>query len=324
MTHLMEDSVGFKMYPQIEVANDLVAHKIRSHPDTLNVSWAVTEFIDGDHLAIYANHKHNEFKASARAKEINISSTTYSDAKDVIKMHRDWLMEFSRELGSAVTIYGKMVGGHYGTDTKRGIWISSACEYMPTNDYIIHDIKVPAGYIGLTELEQIGKKYLLTTVPVLFRGKFASANCYPEDNLSMVPFIKKLPVNYDNEMRGIVIRPIVDLYINNKLVIVKRMNRKYSATSAKPLTINETLIDIAQYMDAQAMLSNVFDAALVECGSWGKNDISRVAGKYVQILLDNVTYIKYSFLKKNEKNLVHKELNSIALQRLRKLIETAA
>lgn len=308
-------------YPKIPTVSEFLMKRFHSHPRTKLNDWCVTEFIDGDHLALYGDFKNKEFKMATRNKFIT-PDMNYSAAGEMGLLYKDLAMNMSSKEQTPVVVFGKCVGGHY-NGKQAGIPIKTVCEYTQFNELIIHDIYLPkGGFIGLDILENIAELQFLKTAPIIYQGNYAAACGFPENSLSAVPFTSGEKVLFDNEMKGIVIRPIYDLTSGKDRVIMKKLNRKYigKQDKRKDPELTDTLVEIAAYIDNQGQQLHVLDAVIAAYGTYGYSEIKRVSGRYVTSLLDKVTYLKYNMLDKAGKHLVHKELNRIAEDRLLHLL----
>lgn len=311
-----------KHYPKIPTLNTMLMNRFSHHPQTKNVDWLVTEFIDGDHMALYADAKIKEFKVATRNRFLE-RHDSYSCVGDIYHLYKDWAMTFSGKENTPVVVYGKAVGGGY-DNIYKGVPIQTVCEYLEFNEFIIHDIMLPGkGFIGLDMLEKVSTDYTLRTAPILYYGDYVKCCGYPEDRLSAVPFMCGQDPLYDNEMKGIVIRPLHDLTHGIERVILKKLNRKYIGKKPEPrkeTVLTDTLVEIAAYIDSEAMRLHVLDAVINATGLFTYTDVKKIAGRLVLSTLDKVNYIKYNMLNRTEKHLVHKELNKIAEDKLRTLL----
>lgn len=307
-------------YSKIETLNASILSKFRIAPNSHKCDWIVTEMIDGDHLALYGDYDTGFFKASTRKRFLK-DLDVYSAWKDTVDLHKNWVMLLSQQLRSPVIVYGKMTGGHY-RGKHRDTLINTVAEYSLQNDYIIHDIKVKGGFIAAHELENVSHTHVLTVAPVLWKGSFNKVIGFPENRLSAVPFLYELPVQWDNEMKGIIMRPIYDMNVGSTRLIMKKLNRKYKEkgySHYKPVILTEALTKIAVDMYIEACSKKLLDAVLIAQGGYRYNEIDRVTGKYVKLLLDKVNHLKYNLLTNKERSLIHKELNGLCKEQLLRL-----
>lgn len=312
----------FIQYPKIQPINDLALQRYRTDFQTLQNDWYVTEMIDGLHLALYADMATGFFRAACRKRFLH-EHDNYGVWKDIVKTHKAWVQSLSHKLNCPIIIYGKMTGGIYKGESK-GTIIKSVCEYSTDNEYFIHDIMLPSGFLSREELKESTDSVAVSPVPVIFKGTFAKANTYPENKLSLVPFLNYLDASYANEMKGIVIRPNCDLYNDKERMILKKINRTYVGSNrhirARKTEITPTITNIAVYMENQATQKSMMDIAINHMGAFEEYDIPKLVGRYVSYLLDHVTYIKYNMLTKPQKHMVRKELNRLATKKLNNLL----
>lgn len=309
-------------YPKISPLNTSIMNRFSEHPQAKACDWVVTEFIDGDHLAMYADYKTKEFKLATRNKFIQ-SYMNYSCSAEIGELYKDSLLKLSDKEDSPIVVFGKLIGGHYANKTAE-IFIKTVCEYGQFNDVIIHDIYIPKiGFIGLDVLEQLGETYTFRTAPILYHGEYVHCCGFPENSLSAVPFMVGEKPLFDNEMKGIVIRPVYDMFMRKDRMLMKKLNRRYIGKldmKKKKPELTNTLTDIAAYMHNESMQLGVLNKIITEYGEFNYVEVKRVAGRYVANTIDKVPYIKYNMLDKLGKHLVHKELARIAEDKLREIV----
>lgn len=305
-------------YAKIESISDSLRNSYNSCENSHKCDWYASEMIDGAHLALYSDASSNTIRAATRKRFLN-DKDIYYNFKEHIALHKDWLHELSKMLNQPIIVYGKIAGGKYGKQGM-GVHVPSVCEYSIHNDFIIHDVKTPNGFIACHELESLAKKYLLTLAPKLYVGSFAKIWSFPENNLSVIPFEHDLPVNLKNEMKGIVVRPIYSMLCYNKRIIAKKLNRKYIG---KNITINKEvpvltkeLKEIAEYINNIALTLNIVDAVISINGGFNYGEIDKLAGKCTQKAIERIAYDRYKLLDADRKNLVNKELNNLAKEQL--------
>lgn len=310
-----------KRYDCVPRVNDILMARFRRHPRASAMHWAVMELIDGDHVALYYNYTTKEFKVSARNKFV-FESDNYSCSKEIISLYKEWVVLMGEVEKSDIVVYGKAVGGQY-KKSGTGVSIKTVCSYMEDNGFIIHDIHINGSFVDVMKLQTIAKDNMLTVAPLLYTGTMNKCFGYPENGLSAIPFMLDLPADYENEMKGIIIRPIYNLTDGAQRIIMKKLNRAYIGWTEKKKpspVITESLIDVALWMDNAAMRMTLMDAILFAVGDVTTGDVKRVAGRYVSTCIEKINYVKYNILHKEEKRLVHKHLNKLAEERIQNFI----
>lgn len=323
----MATQTPLEYYHKINRVNDLLLAAYRFEPKVTGTKWMVTELLDGDHLALYADYAKNIYKAASRNRFV-YEDDHYGAANEIAFNHKAWLMEFSKSMQQPVVVYGTVIGGSY-YGNAQGIPIIGKVQYSPINEFFIHDVKLNYGFVPYGRLELMAQRFGLDLAPPLYEGSFSTAICYPENKLSYVPFMRNLKPNYKNEMKGIVVRPVVSIVDKyNKPFILKKLNRKLDDSriiGPKPkLHLTETLNDIAEHIMNEAMLENILDYTLTEIGAFDLADLSRVAGVFVQNILNNVAYVKYTLATNKEKNLINKELHRLAVHNINAILNKDA
>lgn len=310
-----------EVFDRIEDATDALIEGFKVEKRSLYMDWAVEEFLDGTHLAIYVDGKNKEFKISYRSKFIN--EQAYDTGwKEVVRLYKSMYLEMSSALKVPVIIYGKLLGGRYGK-TKMGHEIRTVCDYTPYNEFFVHDIKLPHGFMSVREREQTAEKYAIHTAPILYMGNIDKAIAYPNNKLSVIPFISSQTVMKDNEMRGTVIRPAFNLPVGGtgKRYITKRVNTRYVIyMPRKDATKHSVLVGIAQDLSIAATVEKLLDETIAEVGGYDRDTISVMAAKYVQNIVDIIPNVKYDLLNEEEQNEVKKQLNRMALTHLDTLL----
>lgn len=308
--------MNFDYYPSIDNINDSLRTRYVSSNMPIKCDWYITEMLDGAHLALYANHKEGFFAAASRNKFLS-DTDSYYNYKETAALHKTWVMALSKLVKSPITVYGTMIGGKY-KNQSLGTKINSVCEYMPHNDFVVHDIKMIGGFISGKELITCSQRHTFTLAPILYHGNFSKVWNYPENNLSAVPFLQELPIKLSNEMKGIVVRPIFSLKAHHSFMIAKKLNRKYigKKEDATPLIVTDLLVEIADEMENKATKLCILDAIMIACEGFDFAEINKIAGRYAQRIISQVDNLEYNALTLNEKYLVNRELNRIAKEKL--------
>lgn len=316
----------FSYFTKIQKVNDIITATYTKHHQAKFADWYVTELVDGQHLALYANHSTNEFQVANRARFLDLAheeDRDYACIDAIIPLYKEAMMQLSKRKRSPITFFGVVTGGRY-AGTYKGTVIDTVCDYMDYNDFIIHDVKIASSYLGIMALEKLAQDAVLNIAPVLYKGKLQEAYCYPENLLSAVPFMSQfdMPIVFNNEMKGVVIRPSYDITIDNRRAIIKKINPKY-LTSDVVIVSNATLMEIANYIDGEAEKLGVMSAVINAIGNVGYGQVDKVAGRYVSTAVDKVSYIKYTLLEKKQRKVVNKELSKLAKDKLLAILRAA-
>lgn len=312
-------------YHKIVNINSHVLSKFRGVTNTHKCDWAVTEMVDGDHLAFYADKATNFFKASTRKRFLK-DSDIYSVWKETVELHKEWIMAVSQKLDSPIIVYGKLIGGSYKGKSK-GCKIKTVAQYCTHNDFVIHDIKVKGNFIAMHELENLARTYQLTIAPILWKGAFNKVQGFPENRLSAIPFLYELPVIWTNEMKGVVMRPIYAMHVGCNQLIMKKLNRDYIQQRTHvyvPVTLTELLMEVAEDMIEEAERLTLLTKVITANNGYSYNDIDKLTGKFVKLVLDKVIIVKYNALTNKERSLVHKELNKYAKVELASMLKSGS
>ena len=313
----------FNVYPNIEDINDQVRNRYYNCENSHKCDWYVSELIDGVPFIFYTDYKTKEVKVG-NGKAFLKKDDNYYDWDEVLKLHREWLIDASTQYQQDLIVYGKLVGGKY-KDQKLGVHIPSVCEYAVHNDFVVHDVQNTDGFASLMDLEIIADKNILTMAPVLFKGSFIKSWCFPENNLSALSFQYELPINFKNQMKGIVVRPLYHMLCQNKMIIAKKLNKMYTNVIGShdtddrkkevPLTDLE-IKQIASFIFNISTNMNLIDIVISVNGGFNHGEIDKLSGKHTQLLLDKVNYIKYNLCSSKQQNEINIELNALAREKL--------
>lgn len=313
----------YRAYGTISDRTDALIDLFKEHPRANSVTWVVQELMDGYPVALYADHLFNSFQVSNGSKFLSVQDKDYGWGA-VARLFRKVALDYSHEVKMPVIIYGTLLGGSYPNVRNFGPKIPSVCEYAPHQEFVVHDIRFAAGYghfINMFQLQNFSSKYAIKLAPILYSGNFGAAIKYPDNKLSALPFMHKLAVLKDNQMKGIVIRPAVELEDSTQYrMIMKSVNPKYAKVSVCADRIRE----IAASMFEVSYTDETIESAFIESGSWSLADADRVAGLLVKKMLDTATHVQYSYLINGDQNLVNKELNRLVKEAVVKMLQTEA
>ena len=237
-----------------------------------------------------------------------------------------------------LTVFGEMFGGKYPhpevKNSNKTMLIQKGVYYCPNHEFYAFDLYVATEetgrYLTVDEIntffEQCGFFYAKT----LFRGTLAECLRYPNDSPSRIADWLGLPPMEDNICEGIVIRPVVPVYLRNgsRLLLksknarfaekksVKKREPKLFAEPSYSEELNNMLLTVQQYV-TENRLNNV--ASKIGPVSVPK-DTGKLIGLFSKDILDD--FLKehsgeYAALEKSEQKVLNRHVNSMATKTIK-------
>lgn len=313
--NMIFNNIKFQEYSRIYDQTDTFIDQIELDKRIPLVQWCVLEKVWGAPIVFYANSKDGVFKTGNHNKFFE-GNEDYYGWQEIAAKYRLAAMEMSKQVNNPIYVYGQIIGGKYRNEAL-GKLIQNKIQYHPFNDFLMHDIKLAQRHLPLFSVKAFSRKHSIPMVPILYVGTYDDALWYPNNKLSAVPFMFEHSAIKDNNMQGIVMKPIQDMYRMDMRVIMKSLNKQYDE---KENVMSVELMRVVDFMADQGLTETRLDAAIMDVGSTIPTAIPKIAGKYVQLMFDNMNYLKYNILNKEQQKLVNKELNKIAFQKVAMLL----
>ena len=204
------------------------------------------------------------------------------------------------EEGDILVVYGEIIGGHYDhpeVPKKNDISkVQKGVQYSPDVEFYCFDIKINGEFLDMNETETLLKDHEFFYARTLFRGTFEECLKYPNDGQSKISeWLGYPPLEEDNTLEGVVIKPVKPLYQNNgSRIIFKNKNEKFAEKTKVPkrprkevVPLKESvqkLLDIADEYINDNRLSNVVS----KLGQVTQKDFGKVSGFFVKDIIEDM------------------------------------
>ena len=256
--------------------------------------------------------------------------------KDVFSRHEDV---------KSVNVFGEMFGGTYPhkdvqpnrklTIIQKGVCYTPEHEFYGFDIYVIND--EGGRFLPVDEVNELFGKHGFFYARTLFRGSLIECLKYPNAFESKIAEWLGLPTIEDNICEGVVIRPVVPMYLRNgSRVLIKNKNERFSEKKSVK-TRNKLFAEPVPYSEALKTLLPEAEAYVTEnrlanvVSHIGEvhfpKDFGKVMGLFSKDVLDD--FLKehgsaYTALDKCEQKSLNKELNKLCTTLVKKVYMSQA
>lgn len=293
------------------------------------------EKVHGANFSIHING--NEIKMAKRTDFI-LPDEKFFNAELVLEKYRKNIVELFNEIKTEfpetekISIFGELFGdGYKHPDIKKidgAIKVQKGIEYAPFNDFYAFDILInDSEYLDVETANQFFENHHFFYAKTLFEGNLEEALNFPKEFNSLIPKWLNLPEIENNQCEGVVIKPIKTMFFGNGLrIILKNKNEKWSEKvkiekqeiQKTPLSksAKKVLEDISSFINL-----NRLNNLMSKIGNFEPKLIGKINGLFVQDALED--YMKefstnYESLEKEEQKKINKQINSIAINMVKK------
>ena len=240
----------------------------------------------------------------------------------------------------SVNIFGEMFGGaypHKDVQPNRNVTIiqKGVC-YTPEHEFYGFDIYLAGNesgrYLPVDEINELFEKHGFFYARTLFKGTLSDCLKYPNAFQSKIAEWLGLPPIDDNICEGVVIRPVVPMYLRNgSRVLIKSKNEKFAEKKsvkkrnklfAEPVPYSEALknlvVEVETYVTEQRLTNVVSHIGEVHV----PKDFGKIMGQFSKDVLEDFLKEhggKYGCLEKSEQKLFNKELNRLTTALVKKV-----
>ena len=245
----------------------------------------------------------------------------------------------------SVSIFGEMFGGIYPhkevqpnrkmTAIQKGVCYTPGHEFYAFDIYVIGD--GGGRYLPVDEVNGLFEKHGFFYARTLFKGTLSECLKHPNAFQSKIAEWLGLPAIEDNICEGIVIRPVVPMYLrNNSRVLIKSKNERFAEKKsvrkriklfAEPVPYSDALKalipEVEAYVTEQRLANVVSHIGEVHV----PKDFGKIMGLFSKDVLED--FLKehggeYGCLEKSEQKLLNKELNKLATALVKKFYMSQA
>ena len=231
-----------------------------------------------------------------------------------------------------ISVFGEMFGGRYPHDDvkvshKLSLIQKGVC-YTPEHEFYGFDIYIfddeSNRFLPVDEVNELFESEGFFYAKTIFKGTLAECLKYPNAFESKIAEWLGLPTIEDNICEGVVIRPVVPMYLRNgSRVLIKNKNERFSEKKsiktrnklfAEPVPYSEALKTLLQEVDVY-VTENRLDNVVSHIGEVHfPKDFGKVMGLFSKDVLDD--FLKehgsaYTALDKCEQKSLNKELNKL-------------
>ena len=229
-----------------------------------------------------------------------------------------------------ITIFGEMFGGlypHDGVKAKRNVsQIQKGVCYSPEHEFYGFDIYLFAEensrFLSVDEVNELFENEGFFYAKTLFRGTLAECLKYPNAFQSKIAEWLGLPAIENNICEGVVIRPVVPMYLRNgSRVLIKNKNERFAEKKSKkkrnkifaePIPYSEKLKALITEGEAYVTENRLTNVVSHIGEVHFPKDFGKVMGLFTKDVLND--FLKeyggsYSALDKCEQKSLNKELN---------------
>jgi Rnl2 family RNA ligase len=240
----------------------------------------------------------------------------------------------------SVNVFGEMFGGTYPhkdvqPNRKLSLIQKGVC-YTPEHEFYGFDIYVineeGGRYLPVDEVNKLFVKHEFFYARTLFKGTLGECLKYPNAFQSKIAEWLGFPAIEDNICEGIVIRPVVPMYLRNgSRVLIKSKNERFAEKKsvkkrnklfAESVPYSETLKalipEVEAYVTEQRLANVVSHIGEVHV----PKDFGKIMGLFSKDVLED--FLKehggeYGCLEKSEQKLLNKELNKLSTEMVKKV-----
>lgn len=325
----------FKKYTSIENSFNEVYmnHVVEEMPDDLK--YVVQEKVHGANTSFICDGTNIQF---AKRTAILADDEKFYNYQETAQALRDNVLALTRDVmnsykASSVSIFGELFGGLYKhpevkADPHLQLIQKGIC-YTPQHGFYAFDIYLFTNdggyYLPVAEANALFEKHGFFYAKTLFCGTLKECLEYPNAFESKISSWLGLPSIEDNICEGVVIRPVVPMFLRNgSRVIIKNKNERFSeknirknnkrfvqVTPQNPRV--KELLDVATCYATEARLTNVISHI-------GEVNISSAFGRVVGLLSKDILedFLKehapeYETLETAEQKNLKKEINKLAV-----------
>lgn len=334
--------ISFKKYSSIE--NDFNQDFIERVKTGFSRDWQfiVQEKVHGTNTSFLCDGNELQF---AKRTTVLADDERFYDYQELVERYRERVLRLFRRIKEryvevvSISVFGEMFGGAYPHPDVKSVrkmsLIQKGVFYTPDHEFYAFDIYLFDGdrgwYLPVDEANDLFEEESFFYAKTLFQGTLEECLTYPNAFPSKISEWLGLPPLEDNICEGIVIRPVVPMYLNGIRVLIKSKNERFAEKKSekkRPKVVSEPVA----YSEAlQALLSEV-DVYVTEnrltnvVSHVGEvempRDFGKIMGHFSKDILED--FLKehgngYELMEKSDQKVLNKELNRLATELVKKV-----
>lgn len=301
-----------------------------------DLEWVVQEKVHGANTSFLCDGEEVRF---AKRTSVLADDEKFYDFQSMLETYRPRVISLFGRIKerypevSSISVFGEMFGGRYAHESvaaeKGTILIQKGVNYTPGHEFYGFDIYLFEGetgrYLPVEEVNALFEAEGFFYARTLMKGSLAECLEYPNAFQSKIPEWLGLPPVDDNICEGVVIRPVVPMYLaNGSRVLIKSKNARFAEKKsvkkrnklfAEPTPYSESLQALLPEIEAY-VTENRLNNVVSHIGEVSfPKDFGKVMGLFARDILDD--FLKehggaYTALDKCEQKSLNRELNRLA------------
>lgn len=338
----------FKKYSSIEnFFNKEFMERIMAEMPT-DLEYVVQEKVHGANASFLCD---GEVVRFAKRSSMLEAEEKFYDYPELLERYKGKVLALAEDVLNryedvrSVNVFGEMFGGtypHKDVQPKRKLsLIQKGVCYTPEHEFYGFDIYVinedGGRFLPVDEANDLFDKYGFLYARTLFKGTLGECLKYPNAFQSEIAEWLGLPAIEDNICEGVVIRPVVPMYLRNgSRVLIKNKNERFAEKKsvkkrnklfAEPVPYSEVLKalipEVEAYVTEQRLANVVSHIGEVHV----PKDFGKIMGLFSKDVLED--FLKehggeYGCLEKSEQKLLNRELNKFSTKLVKKVYMSQA
>lgn len=307
-----------------------------------DLKYAVQEKVHGANASFLCDG--NDIRFAKRTALVEADEPFYGYA-DLVDLYRDRILALTKDVMGQypgviqVSIFGELFGGCYPhpdvpaikdmVPVQKGIWYCPGHEFYGFDIYVIYEDE--GDFLSVEETDALFEKHGFFYAKTLFTGMLDECLTHPNAFVSHIPDWLGLPPIENNICEGIVIRPVVPMFLGNgSRVMIKSKNERFAEKKARKgpgpeLNLSATYSD--EMKELVAVLATYFteprlDNVISHIGEVQfPRDFGKLTGLYAKDVFEDYmkeNMVAYNELERKEQKAINKELAKLAAAMIRK------
>ena len=307
-----------------------------------NLKYAVQEKVHGANASFLCDG--NEVRFAKRTALVEADEPFYGCA-DLVNLYRDRILALTKDVMGRypgviqVSIFGELFGGCYPhpdipaikdmVPVQKGIWYCPGHKFYGFDIYVLFD--EDAIFLSVEETDALFEKHGFFYAKTLFTGTLDECLAHPNAFVSHIPEWLGLPPIEDNICEGIVIRPVIPMFLQNgSRVMIKSKNERFAEKKARKIPGPELDLS-ATYSDEMKELIAVLSTYITDprldnvISHIGEvqfpRDFGKLTGLYAKDIFQDYmkeNAVAYNELERKEQKAINKELAKLAAAMIKK------
>lgn len=325
----------FKKYSSIENSfnREFMEHMVAEMPQDLK--FVVQEKVHGANTSFLCDGETVRF---AKRTSILEDDEQFYDYPELLERYKDQVLNLFTDIKAKypevtqISLFGEMFGGLYPHDDvkvehKVSLIQKGVC-YSPNHEFYGFDIYLfteeSGRFLPVDEVNDLFEANSFFYARTLFQGTLTECLKYPNAFQSKIAEWLGLPTIEDNICEGIVIRPVIPMYLRNgSRVLIKSKNERFAEKKSvkkrnkiftEPIPYSEALQDLIAESEAYVTENRLTNVVSHIGEVHFPKDFGKVMGLFSKDVLDD--FLKehggsYAALDKCEQKSLNKELNKL-------------